>query len=33
VVYIPPYGQPGVPQAPLPPCILGNRRVDYSTGR
>lgn len=34
VPYIgPQYGQPGVPQAPLPPCILGNRRVDYSTGR
>jgi len=32
VPYIPPYGQPGVPKAPLPPCILGNRRVDYSTG-
>jgi hypothetical protein len=32
VPYIPPYGQPGVPVAPAPPCILGNRRVDYSTG-
>jgi len=31
-IYIYPYGQPGVPTAPLPPCVLGNRRVDYSTG-
>lgn len=32
IPYLPPYGQPGVPTAPNPPCILGNRRVDYSTG-
>lgn len=32
IPYLPPYGQPGVPTAPNPPCIVGNRRVDSSAG-